>query len=137
MFSLSFCLLFWSSFWLAISEPGWTSRKKPHLESGSNQRGRAKSVAPPVKSFVKTAIFVSRFLGCALYNIADVCIMPYRTLHPVPSATCAQRRAERRVRVGLRVSVPLMSAPPSGLWFSLAKALLSPATRDAGKTILR
>ena len=32
--------LFWS-FWLAISEPGWTSRKKPHLESGLNQRDRA------------------------------------------------------------------------------------------------
>ena len=48
------------SFWLAISEPGWTSPKKFHLESGLNQRDRAKSAASYIKSSVKTTrIFVS------------------------------------------------------------------------------
>ena len=50
--------LFWSSFWLAISEPGLTSRGgKSQLESGLNQRDRALSAASPINSFVKTAIF--------------------------------------------------------------------------------
>ena len=42
--------LFWS-FWLAISEPGWTSQKKFHLESGLNQRDQAKSRKRYVGSF--------------------------------------------------------------------------------------
>ena len=37
--------------------------KKSHLESGLNQRGRAKSAVSPIKSFVKTAIFV-HVVGC-------------------------------------------------------------------------
>ena len=45
--------LFWS-FWLAISEPEWTSPQKSHLKSGLNQRDRAKSAASPIRSFVKT-----------------------------------------------------------------------------------
>ena len=37
-------------------------KKKPHLESGLNQRDRAKSAAVPIKSFVKTT-GILRFLG--------------------------------------------------------------------------
>ena len=47
---------------VAISEPGCTSRKKSHLESGLNQRDRAKSTASPIKSFVNRNMLGSR--GC-------------------------------------------------------------------------
>ena len=50
-------------FWPVISEAGWTSRKKCHLESGLNHRDEAKSAAPPIKSFVKATNFFC-VLGC-------------------------------------------------------------------------
>ena len=46
-------------FWPVISETGWTSRKKYHLESGLNHRDEAKSAASYIKSFVKAANFFS------------------------------------------------------------------------------
>ena len=46
--------------------------RKCHLESGLNQRGRAKSAVSPIKSFVKTTKSF-RFVGCLL------CYRPPRT----------------------------------------------------------
>ena len=50
---------------LVVGRPGkyGPPEKKFHLESGLNQRDRAKSAAPPHKSFVKTTKIL-RFLGC-------------------------------------------------------------------------
>ena len=46
--------IFWW-FWRAISEPGWTSRKKFHLESGLNQRDEG-----PHKTFLHTSVRVRK-----------------------------------------------------------------------------
>ena len=52
----------------SVSWPGWTSRKmhpkKPHLESGFNQRDRAKSAAPPDKK----VSLRRRFLFCIFFS---------------------------------------------------------------------
>ena len=54
MFSFCLVLVVLASHFRARTD---LPKKKSHLESGLNQRDRAKSAAPPIKSFVKTTKF--------------------------------------------------------------------------------
>ena len=105
-------------FWPVISETGWTSRKKYHLESGLNHRDEAKSAASYIKSFVKATNFFC-FVGCGdVTRVAQQLRLDAleRDVHPPAAplearaedgreAARAESRAEREVALGLEAQL--------------------------------
>ena len=130
--------MFWS-FWLAISEPGWTPRGgKPHLESGLNQRGRAKSAAPPIKKApLRRRLFFSFHGLCENAQkggmfYSDSAGSPHRTAKP--SRGClplAHPRALPAVILPDRRSPSAMSEFPFEWWGCIPRRIPRAARRAA------